>query len=162
MDAARTTIEKSAPRVGSWGPSVQRVLATALLVAVAYYVGANVGFFLRLPPSTLSVLWLPNAILTATLLLAPMRRWGIYLLAALPARLLAHLGVSWPLSVVVVLFAANCIEALVAAACVRRYSDAPTRFDTLPRLGVFIGGAVLVAPFVSSFPAAAVVIGDAA
>jgi integral membrane sensor domain MASE1 len=47
----------------------------------------------------------------------------------------------------------------VAAICVRLFSDAPARFDTLRRVGVFIAGAVLVAPFVSSFPAAAAVSG---
>ena len=52
-----------------------------------------------------------------------------------------------------------CSEALVAAVCVRLFSDAPARFDTLRRVGVFIAGAVLVAPFVSSFPAAAAVSG---
>ena len=34
-------------------------------VAAAYYVGAVVGFVLRFPPATTSVLWPPNAILTA-------------------------------------------------------------------------------------------------
>ena len=134
-----------------------RILATALLVCVAYYVGANVGFILRFPPATPSVLWPPNSILTATLLLSPPRRWGIYLLAAFPAHLVAELGAEWPVSLVLTLFVTNCSEALLAAICVRRFSDAPTRFDTLRRVVVFIGGAVLVAPFVSSFPDAAAV-----
>jgi signal transduction histidine kinase/integral membrane sensor domain MASE1 len=132
-------------------------LATALLVAIAYYVGANFGFILRIPAATPSVLWPPNAILTATLLLAPARRWWIYLLAAFPAHLMAQLGVARPLSLVLALFATNCSEALLAAVCVRRFSDEPVRFDTLRRVGVFIGGAALVAPFVSSFLDAAMV-----
>jgi signal transduction histidine kinase/integral membrane sensor domain MASE1 len=110
-------------------------------------------------PATPSVFWPPNAILTATLLVAPVRRWWIYLLAAFPAHLLAQLGVNRPLSLVVALFATNCSEALVAAACVRRFGGVPTRFDTLRRMGVFIGGAVLIAPFVSSFLDAAMVSG---
>src|SRR5262249_24982386 len=132
--------------------SARRVLATALLVSVAYYVGAQIGLALRVPPSTLSVLWPPNAILTATLLLAPVRRWWIYLLAVFPAHLMVERAVSWPLALVLTLFVTICLEAFVAAGCVRRFSDAPARFDTLLRLGVFIGGAVLLAPFVSSFP----------
>ena len=139
--------------------SARRVLATALLVSVAYYVGAQIGLALRVPPSTLSVLWPPNAILTATLLLAPVRRWWIYLLAVFPAHLMVERAVSWPLPLVLTLFVTICLEAFVAAGCARRFSDAPARFDTLLRLGVFIGGAVLLAPFVSSFPAAAAVSG---
>jgi two-component system sensor kinase FixL len=152
-------IEMSPPLLSPRRPSVPRVAATALLVAVAYYIGAHVGFILRLPPSTLSLLWPPAAILTATLMLAPVRRWWIYLLAAFPAHLAAELGVSWPLSLVLALFATICTEALTAAIFVRRFSDAPARFDTLRRVAVFIGGAVLVAPAVSSFPAAAAVSG---
>jgi signal transduction histidine kinase len=159
MDAAGTIIEESPTLVSPRRPSVLRIAATALLVSAAYYIGAHVGFILRLRPSTLSLLWPPAAILTATLLLAPVRRWWIYLLAAFPAHLAAQLGVSWPLSLVLALFATLCSEALVAAAFVRRFSDAPARFDTMRRVAVFIGGAVLVAPFVSSFPAAAAVSG---
>ena len=137
--------------------SVRHTAAAALLVAVAYYVGANFGFILRFPPSTPSVLWPPNTILTAALLLTPPRRWWIYLLAALPAHLVAELGEAWPISLVLALFATNCSEALIAAAGVRWFSDAPGRFDTLRRATVFIVAAGLVAPFLSSFVDAAAV-----
>ena len=137
--------------------STGRIVAAALLVSVAYYAGANVGFIFRFPPATPSILWPPNAILTATLLLSPVPRWWIYLLAALPAHLVAELGVPLPAPLVLALFATNCSEALVAAICVRYLSDAPARFDTLRRVAVFVGGAVLVAPFVSSFMDAAAV-----
>jgi len=136
-----------------------RIALTALIVAGGYYVGANLGFILRIPPMTPSVMWMPNSILTATLLLAPPRRWGIYLLAALPAHLVVELGVGFPLVLVLALFATNCSEALIAAAVVRRLSDAPGRFDTLRRVVVFILGATLLAPFLSSFLDAGVVSG---
>src|SRR5438876_367287 len=107
-------------------------------------------------PPTPSVLWPPNSILTATLLLTPVRRWWLYLLAALPAHLAAELPVLPPL-LVIGLFATNCVEALVAAAGLRWFSDAPTRFDTLRRMVGFVLVGALVAPFVSSFPDAALV-----
>jgi len=138
-------------RVQGWRPA-----ATLLAVAVAYYVGAQLGFILRFPPTTPSVLWPPNSILTAALLLTPVRRWWLYLLAALPAHLAAELPVLPPL-LVFGLFATNCAEALVAAAGLRWLSDAPTRFDTLPRMVVFVLVGALAAPFVSSFPDAALV-----
>jgi two-component system, LuxR family, sensor kinase FixL len=138
------------------GPAF-RVTATAFAVCLAYYVGANLGFILRFPPATPSIMWPPNAILTATLLLAPPRRWWIYLLAAFPAHLAAELGAGWPSSLVLALFLTNCSEALLAAVGVRWFSDAPTRFDTLRRVVVFILAAVLLAPFLSSFLDAAAV-----
>jgi hypothetical protein len=54
-----------------------RVTLTALLVAVGYYAGANIGPILRFPPLTPSGLWPPDSILTAALLLAPVRRWWL-------------------------------------------------------------------------------------
>ena len=131
------------------------VVAAALVVAIGYYAGANIGFLLRFPPLTPSVLWPPNAILTAALLLAPVRRWWVYLAAALPAHLLAEM--SWPLPLVLALFLTNSSEALIAAVCVRRWSDEPTRLDTLGRALAFVAGAGIFAPFTSSFLDAAVV-----
>src|SRR3989442_2294089 len=133
-------------RRGASAPSALRVAATALLVSVAYYIGANIGFILRFPPSTPSVLWPPNAILTATLLLAPVSRWWIYLLAAFPAHLVAEMGVPLPAPLVLALFATNCSEALMAAVCVRRFSRAPLGLDTLrPRLPFLLGVRLLAA-----------------
>ena len=134
-------------------------MATAVLVCAAYYVGARIGLVLRFPPATPSVLWPPNAILTATLLLTPARRWWIYLLAAFPAHLLVELEAAWPWSMILPLFATNCSEAVLAAWGVRRFSGAPTGFDTLRRVAVFIVAAGLAAPFLSSFADAAVVAG---
>jgi two-component system sensor kinase FixL len=128
-----------------------------LVVAGAYYAGANLGFILRLPPSTPSVLWPPNSILTATLLLTPTRRWGLYLLAALPAHLAVEMPVGWPPLLVLGLFVTNCSEALLAAGCLRAFGDDPTRFDTLRRVVKFVLAAALFAPFASSFFDAAAV-----
>src|SRR2546428_11506727 len=60
-------------RVQGWSPA-----GTLLVVAVAYYLGAQLGFILRFPPTTPSVLWPPNSILTATLLLTPVRRGWVH------------------------------------------------------------------------------------
>jgi len=137
--------------------AIGRVAATAVLVGVAYYVGAKVGLVLRFPPATSSVVWPPNSILTATLLLSQRRRWWIYLLAAFPAHLAGELPADWPIPLVLALFLTNCSEALIAAVCVRWLSDAPARLDTLRRMVAFIAGAVFIAPFVSSFLDAAAV-----
>ena len=137
--------------------AIGRVAATAVLVGVAYYVGAKIGLVLRFPPAMSSVVWPPNSILTATLLLSPRRRWWLYLLAAFPAHLAGELPADWPIPLVLVLFATNCSEALLAAVCVRWFTDVPARLDTLRRMVAFIAGAALVAPFVSSFLDAAAV-----
>ena len=95
-------------------PAVQ-IIGAAVLVAVAYYLGARIGEQLRFLPVTTSVLWPPNAILTAALLLTRPRRWWIYLLAALPAHLLGCCPPRAPRRLVLALFVTNCSEALIAA-----------------------------------------------
>src|SRR5688572_9058456 len=134
-----------------------RLALIALLVAAGYYVGAQIGLALTFHPATTSVLWPPNAILTATLLLVPPRAWWVCLAAALPVHILLELNAGFSTQLVALLFVTNCSEALLAAIAVRALSDAPARFDSLRRVAAFIGGAGLLAPIVSSFGDAAVV-----
>ncbi len=134
-----------------------RPLALTLVVAVGYYLGAQIGLALTFAPATTSVLWPPNAILTAALLMTPPRLWWVCLAAALPAHILLEIGAGFSATLSALLFVTNCSEALIAALAVRALSDAPGRFDSFRRVAAFIGGAGLLAPIVSSFADAAVV-----
>ena len=91
------------------------VVGLGLGVAAAYYAGAALGLALKLPDATPSVLWPPNAILTAALLLTPRGLWPVVLLSALPPHVALESGEGWPLPLVLALFATNCSEALLAA-----------------------------------------------
>jgi signal transduction histidine kinase/integral membrane sensor domain MASE1 len=128
-----------------------------VVLAVAYYFGSQLGFVLRFPPATTSILWPPNAILTAALLLSPPRRWWRFLLAVLPAHLAVQVQVGLPLSLIVALYSTNCFEAVVGAGLAHRLSDAPGRFDTLRRAALLILAVVLLAPILSGFVDAAAV-----
>ncbi len=134
-----------------------RTLPLALAVAIAYYLAARLGFVLRLPPATTSVLWPPNALLTAVLLLTAPQRWWVVLAAAFPAHLLIEAQAGFPASLVLALFVTNCSEALLAATLARRWSDDAARFDSARRVTSFLAAAVVVAPALSSFADAAVV-----
>jgi signal transduction histidine kinase/integral membrane sensor domain MASE1 len=136
-----------------------RVALPALLlgVCVAYYLGSLLGMQLRLPPATPSILWPPNALLAAALLLVEPRRWPIVLLAALPAHLVVELQTDWPLALVLALFVTNSLEAVIAAGGVRLLSDSPSRFDTPRRLAALVVAAGIAAPLISSFVDAAAV-----
>jgi two-component system sensor kinase FixL len=128
-----------------------RVGAIALSVALAYYIGAKIGFALTVQPHPISVLWPPNSILLAALLLTPVRIWWVVLLAAFPAHLAAQLQSSVPLAMILSWFISNSCEALIGAGCVRYLVEYPVRFDRLRSVGVFCFFAALVGPFVSSF-----------
>ncbi len=133
-----------------------RVLLAAT-VGIAYYAGAQIGFLLKLPPGTPSALWPPNAILMATLLLLRPSDWWIALLAAVPGHLAVELRAGWPMPLVFALYVTNCSEALIGVLGVRLLSDAPGRFDSLPRMAAYIAAGGLLAPIISSFADAAVV-----
>ena len=131
-------------------------VAIALTVCAGYYFGSILGLLLRLPPATPSIIWPPNAILTAALLLVHPRRWWLVLLPVLPVHIAVQLPTEWPLTLVLSLFLTNCTEAIVSAGTVWALSDAPPHFDTPRRLSTFFG-AVVAATAISGFLDAAAV-----
>jgi len=135
----------------------RRVAGIALSVALAYYLGAKIGFALTFQPHPVSVLWPPNSILLAALLLTPVRIWWMILLAAFPAHLAAQLQSDVPPAMILCWFVSNSCEALIGAGCVRYLIDRPVRFDRLRNVGIFCFFAALLAPFLSSFLDAAFV-----
>jgi two-component system, LuxR family, sensor kinase FixL len=129
----------------------RRVVGIALSVALAYYLGAKIGFALTFQPHPVSVLWPPNSILLAALLLTPVRIWWVILLAAFPAHLAAQLQSNVPPTMILCWFISNSCEALIGAGCVRYLIDHPIRFDRLRNVGIFCFFAAFFAPFLSSF-----------
>src|SRR5437762_5537639 len=125
--------------------------AIALSVCLAYFLGAKIGFALTLRPHPVSVLWPPNSILLAALLLTPVRIWWVILLAALPAHLAAQLQSNVPPTMILCWFISNSCEALIGAGCVRYLIDRPVRFDRLRNVGIFCFFAAFLAPVRSSF-----------
>jgi signal transduction histidine kinase len=145
-------------------PSRDRLLGTpaadhtlgALALAAGYFATAQIGESLAFPNAPVSALWLPNALVMGTLLLAPRRYWWFYLLAVLGAHLLAQLPLPEVSIIrVVIQYVLNCGTALIGALSLAQFDSPPYRFDrVLPawRL-VFFGG--LVAPFTTSLIMAA-------
>jgi PAS domain S-box-containing protein len=121
------------------------------LVFAGYYFGAKLGFALTFHPHPVSVLWPPNAILLAALLLTPARIWWLVLLAALPAHLATQLQSEVPPGMIFCWFISNSCEALIGAACTRYLIRGPVRLDRLRNVGIFCLCCVFLAPFLSSF-----------
>jgi PAS domain S-box-containing protein len=119
----------------------------ALLIGLGYYAGAKIGVALTLPASA-PILWPPDAVLLAGLLLTPLRSWAVVLAAALAA----HLGVNAGGGVLPALagFLSHGTGALVGALAFRRLHAGQVRPDTFRESVIFLGAAGLLAPFVSS------------
>ena len=116
----------------SWRSSFGRQPITmCLLVFVGYYVGARIGFSLTFQPHPVSVLWPPNSILLAALLLTPPRIWWLVLIAAFPAHCAAQWQSNVPTSMILCWFISNCFEALIGASLTRYFIRGPLRFVSL-------------------------------
>jgi len=98
-----------------------------ILLAFAYFLGAQIAFYIgTLSDQIFALFWPPNVILFCALLIVPQRSWWLYIAAAFPAHVLAELGVGMPVPQLLVAFATNCMVALLNAYAVRRFvGDGP-------------------------------------
>lgn len=135
----------------------RRTLGSAVALSIAYYAGVRVGFVFTVEPNAISLLWPPNAIVLAALLLNRPRRWGWLLVAVLPAHLIAELRVGVPLAMALGWYLSNITEALLGAIFIKAVLGRPPRFSILRDASVFLVGAVFMAPVLSSFLDAALV-----
>ncbi|PYI58390.1 MAG: hypothetical protein DMC60_13005, partial [Verrucomicrobia bacterium] len=123
-----------------------------------YYVGCKIGFALTFQPHPVSVLWPPNSVLVAALLLTPPRVWWFVLLAAFPAHLAAQFQSHVPPLMILCWFISNSCEALIGAGLTRYLAGGPIHFRSLRNVGIFCLCVVFVGPLLSSFLDAAFVV----
>ena len=140
LNAAKSALETNAAQMA----------ASLLIVAISYYLAAKISLTLRFSGSTKAALWPNNAILVATLLLTPVRRWWMYLLAVIPAHILVHwtfhIGAMW----MAFQMGHNTLLAVTAAAILKRLGPSLFNFDHLQDVLVFLAAAILV-PGCSAF-----------
>jgi two-component system, NarL family, sensor histidine kinase UhpB len=155
------------PWSGDWGrpyealrPSLTRWASSRLmrpiLLALAYYVGARVGFLFQTAAVPQSVLWLPNSILLAVLLVSPPRAWPLLLIAAFPAQLLVAFQSGAPLLTMSLLFLTNCADAALGASLWRYASRGELRLEGLRPMLTFLVLGAAVPPLLLSFVDAAI------
>jgi len=131
------------------GHPLRRALIATLLVCGGYYAGGAIGMGMRLVPGGPSEIWLPQGILLAALLTAPVRRWGLYAVALVPThvQLTADFNPHVPAAMMFVQFAGQFVQAALAAALLRPILGSPPRLDSLRRMGAFIFGGTFLVPF---------------
>ena len=135
----------------------RRLLLIGLWVFAGYYVGCKIGFALTFQPHPVSVLWPPNSVLVAALLLTPPRVWWFVLLAAFPAHLAAQFQSHVPPLMILCWFVSNSCEAVIGAGLTRYLVGGPIHFRNLRNVGIFCLCVVFVGPLLSSFLDAAFV-----
>jgi PAS domain S-box-containing protein len=137
-------------------PAVKQV-GKLLLLGLVYYLAVIASLRLRFGSSTLSLLWPSNALLVAALFLTPKKRWWMYLLAVVPAHILAlgsaHIGAWW----MGYQIAHNTILAVVVTTVLQVLEPKGLRFERLREVLVFFAVAILVpglVSFLTIFPVA--------
>jgi two-component system, LuxR family, sensor kinase FixL len=152
-------IRRAAPNGNTSSALIDRpLLITGLWVFAGYYLGCKVGFSLTFKPHPVSVLWPPNSVLVAALLLTQPRNWWVVLLAALPAHLAAQLQSQVPPLMILCWFISNSCEAMIGAGLMRYLVSGPVRFTRLRNVGLFCLCIVFIGPLLSSFLDAAFVL----
>ncbi len=117
----------------------------ALLMGGAYYLGAELAFWVGTLSHAFAPLWPPNVILFYALLQAPYRAWPIYVGAALPAHIAAEMQMGMPAEEWLGAFVCNGALALGAASGLR-LTVRPPWLGTLTTTWIFILIAALAAP----------------
>ena len=121
-------------------------IRNVVVVAVAYYLGAEIAFLIgTLSDRIFAPFWPPNIVLFCALLITPPRQWWIYVAAAFPAHTIAELGVGMPAPQLIVAFVTNCAIAIANAFAVQRLMVEPPWFGTVRKTIIY----VLITAFVS-------------
>jgi signal transduction histidine kinase len=110
-----------------------------LLTSIAYFLGAEVAFLIgTLSDQIFAPFWPPNIILFCALLGARYGEWWRYVLAVLPAHILAELqiGMDWPQ--LLVAFLTNCAVALLNAFAIKWLLGGPPWLNTFRRALIFV------------------------
>jgi signal transduction histidine kinase len=140
------------------GTRVLRRFGPALLVASSYYLATRIGFAWTPSGQPNSTFWPANAILLAAFLLAPQRIWWTFLLAVLPAHMIAQLQSGVPVWTASGWFISNSAEGLIGAFFITRFTRQESLFDTVRGVLAFVLWGVLIAPLLTSFLDAATVV----
>jgi signal transduction histidine kinase len=133
-------------------------IASSLLIAVGYYVGSEVGFLLTPAGLPIATYWPPNAILMAALLMLPPTAWWRPITAVLGAHLLIQSENGIPLGTALGWFVSNTSESLLGALFLYRFSIRKSLFSSVKGTLTFLLLGTFLAPFLTSFFDAGVVV----
>ena len=151
------TLENDLKLAVSWRTEIRSVylagapLPGILLFAVAFIVAYRYATFFSF--NSPAPLWFPDSVLLCALVVSSRRQWWLYLLMALPLRLV--LESSAPIWFVLVAFVNDSLKAALSAYVLQRFTAGPVRLNTLRQLALFIGAAVITVPALSALMGAA-------
>lgn len=140
-----------APRSVAGNETTRRLLGPAdwILFFFAYLLLIECGILTQSIGSEFHLYWPASGLFIAALALSPTRRWVYFIGAAVAATLLAfQLWKDKPVAECLIRTGANAVEAVVAAALLRKYVAHPFNFKSLYRVIGFVAFVGFLAPAV--------------
>ena len=129
-----------------------KTIRNSVIVAIAYYLGAELAFLIgTLSDRIFAPFWPPNVVLFCALLVTPLRRWWIFILAAFPAHIVAEARIGMPAGQLLVAFATNCSVAALNAFAVQRILIEPPWFGSIRKATAYVFITAFVSPALCSF-----------
>ncbi|MFC7409030.1 diguanylate cyclase [Hydrogenophaga atypica] len=125
----------SIPRPHFWG--LDALWARLLLVGVLYAATGWLSVRFTLSPDGPAMLWLPNAVVLAALLLSPRRQWGFFAALMVPVELLVDWG-TYSLPQALGFATANILEVLVGAYTITRLCGRVFSVQRVVHVGWFV------------------------
>jgi PAS domain S-box-containing protein len=126
-------------------------LRMPIVVAVAYYLGAEAAFFIgTLSDKIFAPFWPPNIVLFCALLLSPRRQWWWFILAALPAHIAAEITVGMNASAIIVAFITNCLVSAMSASFVQLLIGRSNWFSSPRKAAFYILLTVVLSPAIAA------------
>jgi len=121
-------------------------IGLCLIVAIIYFVGAELGLSLASLHENVTPVWPPTGMAIASLLVFGRRVWPGVFLGALAANLLTHLHIGSAIGIA----AGNTLEAVVACSLLQRSKQWRNSFDSVGEVLTFLVYATVLAPLVSA------------
>jgi two-component system NarL family sensor kinase len=123
-----------------------RSLATLLVVAGAYYLGAEAAFAIGTLTQQFAPFWPPNVVLFCAFLMTSRRSWPLLILACLPVHVLAEHGVAMPTVQVFAAFGCNVAVAVLNAHALIRLLPERDWFSGLRGAAIYLHWTVVINP----------------
>jgi signal transduction histidine kinase len=138
--------------VGREPSRVRSILAELIKIVLfaAAYLGAY-AFARWLSRGNGTRLWLPDSVLLCALLLAPIRKWWLYLLVTMPARFFPGVTPHVQAWFLFLTWGNDVAKALLVAYLLRYKAPGAVRFNSVRRYATYLAIAVVLAPVFSGF-----------
>jgi PAS domain S-box-containing protein len=140
---------------GTIAPDTLRTVVWVLASAVCYYLSTRLAWVLCFPDSKVSLFFPPHAILVSVLLLAPVRHWWAYVLAAVSSHFIATQQEGWPTLYALQCEAYDAVSVILTAVGIRLLIKSPFHLISLREAIIFVLFAVVIVPFGTAFWGAA-------